>query len=157
VPGLIERLTGGLIVSCQPVVGGPLDRPEFVVGFARAAEASGAAGCVSRGSPTFAPCAPRPRLADHRYRQAGGAASPVFITPEIADAAALAEAGADIMPSTRRRGRRPASVADLLAAVHGRQARHGGCRDAADAEAAVAVDIDIIGHHPVRLHRRADP
>src|SRR5215468_84091 len=46
---LLERLTGQLIVSCQPVVGGPLDRPDFVVGFARAAEASGAAGLRIEG------------------------------------------------------------------------------------------------------------
>jgi putative N-acetylmannosamine-6-phosphate epimerase len=40
----LDRLNRSLIVSCQPVPGGPMDRPEMVVGFALAALAGGAAG-----------------------------------------------------------------------------------------------------------------
>jgi len=33
----LKRLAGGLIVSCQPVIGGPMDRPDIVAAFALAA------------------------------------------------------------------------------------------------------------------------
>ncbi|NHN21061.1 N-acetylmannosamine-6-phosphate 2-epimerase, partial [Bacillus amyloliquefaciens] len=40
---------GGLIVSCQPVPGSPLDKPEIVAAMAQAAEQAGAAGLRIEG------------------------------------------------------------------------------------------------------------
>ena len=39
---LTDRLKGGLVVSCQPVPGGPFDDPASVVRFALAAQNAGA-------------------------------------------------------------------------------------------------------------------
>ena len=47
--GLLDRLRGGLIVSCQPVPGGPMDRPDIVAAFALAALAGGAVGLRIEG------------------------------------------------------------------------------------------------------------
>lgn len=46
---LLERLKDGLVVSCQPVDHGPLDRPDFVAAMARAAVSAGAAGLRIEG------------------------------------------------------------------------------------------------------------
>jgi len=111
----IERLTGGLIVSCQPVIGGSLDRPEFVVGFARAAEASGAAGLRIEGLANLRAVRAATALPIIGIVKRPVPASPVFITPERSDVAALAEAGADIIAFDATVRPRPESVKDLLA------------------------------------------
>ena len=46
---LTARLQGGLIVSCQPVPGGPFDTVDAVAAYARVAEAGGAVGLRVEG------------------------------------------------------------------------------------------------------------
>jgi len=48
-PGASRSLSAGLIVSCQPVRGGPLDDPAIVAALVRAAEAGGAIGIRVEG------------------------------------------------------------------------------------------------------------
>jgi N-acetylmannosamine-6-phosphate 2-epimerase / N-acetylmannosamine kinase len=145
-PVLIERLTGELIVSCQPVVGGPLDRPEFVVGFARAAEAGGAAGLRIEGLANLRAVRAATALPIIGIVKRQIPSSPVFITPEPADVAALAEAGADIVAFDATRRPRPTSVKDLLAAVHGAgKLAMADVASVAEAEAAVRAGTDIVG------------
>ena len=47
---MLERLRGRLVVSCQPVPGGPMDRPEIVSALGLAALAGGAAGLRVEGA-----------------------------------------------------------------------------------------------------------
>src|SRR5262245_38268309 len=91
----LKALRGRLIVSCQPVVGGPMDRPEIVVAYARAALAGGAAGLRIEGIANLAAVRPVTKAPIIGLVKRTVPASPVFITPEIADVAALARAGAD--------------------------------------------------------------
>lgn len=46
---ILQQIRGRLVVSCQPVTGGPMDRPETVAAFALAALADGAAGLRVEG------------------------------------------------------------------------------------------------------------
>jgi N-acylglucosamine-6-phosphate 2-epimerase len=46
--GLLEKLRGGLIVSCQAEGDDPFNQPEFIALFARAAEMGGAAAIRAR-------------------------------------------------------------------------------------------------------------
>ena len=46
---VLERLRGGLVVSCQPVDDGPMNRPEIVTAMAQAAVAGGAVGLRIEG------------------------------------------------------------------------------------------------------------
>ena len=46
---LLDRLRGGLIVSCQPVPGGPLDRPDITAATALAVLDGGACGLRIEG------------------------------------------------------------------------------------------------------------
>ena len=117
--GLIERLTGQLIVSCQPVVDGPLDRPDFVVGFALAAEASGAAGLRIEGLANLRAVRAATGLPIIGIVKRQIPSSPVFITPELADVPAIAAAGADIIAFDATLRPRPVSVEAMTAAIHG--------------------------------------
>jgi N-acetylmannosamine-6-phosphate 2-epimerase/N-acetylmannosamine kinase len=143
---LIERLRGSLIVSCQPVVGGPLDRPDIVVGFALAALASGAAAVRIEGiaNVTAVRAATDAPIIGLVKRDFPG--TTVRISAILADIDALATAGADIIAFDATAYPRPVPAADLLAAIH----RHGrkamaDISTAAEANAAARLGADLVG------------
>ena len=72
--------------------------------------------------------------------------SDVFITPRVADVAALADAGADIIAIDATRRTRSVTVRELIAAVHDRGAlAMADIADVGDASAAMAAGADIVG------------
>jgi N-acylglucosamine-6-phosphate 2-epimerase len=93
----LERMRGGLVVSVQAAPGSPLAAPEHLAAIARAVEAGGAVGIRTEGvaavrAITEAVSVPVIGLVK---RQTAG--TDVYITPDIADAIAVAEAGADLV------------------------------------------------------------
>lgn len=142
----IETLKNGLIVSCQPVKGGAMDKAEMVVGFALAAIDGGAAGL---------------RIESADYVAAVRAAtdkpiiglvkrdlddSPVRITPWLADVDALAAAGADIIAYDATQRSRPVATRALIDRIHahGRIAM-ADCSIISDARQALAEGAEIVG------------
>jgi N-acylglucosamine-6-phosphate 2-epimerase len=141
-----QKLRNGLIVSCQPVKGGPMDTAPIVVAFALAALDGGAQGL---------------RIESAEYVRAVRAATdrpiiglvkrdldsfPVRITPLVEDVNDLAEAGADIIAYDATLRERPVATADLITCIHG----HGrlamaDCATIEDAQAALAEGADIVG------------
>lgn len=106
-----------LIVSCQPVSGGPLDRPEIVIGFALAAEAGGARGLRIEGIERVvavrkATSLPIIGIAKRDLPELG-----MRITPSLEDVAALADAGADIIAFDATARPHPIAPADLCEAI----------------------------------------
>lgn len=144
---MLSALADGLIVSCQPVTGGALDRPEIVAAFALAAEAGGARGLRIEGLANLRAVRAVTTLPIIGLIKRIDPETPIIITATPADARDLAEAGADIVAfdATLRPGRR-ASVAALVDAVHA-----AGClamadiATLADAEAALGAGADIVG------------
>lgn len=145
-PSPVERTLGGLIVSCQPVVGGPMDRLDMIVGFALAAEAGGAAGLRIEGVANVRGVRAMTRLPIIGIVKRAEPGTPVIITSRPEDVHALAEAGADIIAFDATDRTRPASTMELLAAVRraGRQSM-ADCASFADARAAAAAGVDVIG------------
>ena len=142
----LAALRRRLIVSCQPVRGGPLDTPATVAGFALAALDGGASGLRIES------------VDDVRAVRAVTAApiiglvkrdlddSPVRITPSPADVEALADAGADIIAFDATRRPRPATVRDLVAAIHARGLKAmADCALLDDAGQALAAGADAVG------------
>lgn len=143
---LPEVLKNSLIVSCQPVPGGPMDSAEMVVGFALAALAAGATAL---------------RIESVDYLRAVRAAtsapivgivkrdltdSEVRITPWLSDAEALADAGADIVAFDATARSRPASVVDLVTLIKSRgKLTMADCSSIEDARAALAAGVDFVG------------
>lgn len=139
-------LRGGLVVSCQPVEGGPLDDDDVVCRLARAAVDGGAAGLRVAGA--------------SRVRRVRGAVevpvigivkrdlkdSAVRITPHLQDVQDLLDAGADVIAVDATQRARPVPVQALLAAIRGGGAvamADASCLE--DARAAQALGFDIVG------------
>jgi N-acetylmannosamine-6-phosphate 2-epimerase/N-acetylmannosamine kinase len=143
---LKDVLKNALIVSCQPVPGGPMDDSQYVVGFALAAVASGASGL---------------RIESARYVAAVRAAtdapiiglikrdlddSPVRITPFQHDVTALADAGADIIAFDATDRIRPVRIEDLAQAVRDAgKLSMADCSCVEDARRALAAGVDFVG------------
>ncbi|MDP1730742.1 MAG: putative N-acetylmannosamine-6-phosphate 2-epimerase [Devosia sp.] len=141
-----EVLKQALIVSCQPVPGGPMDNTEMVTGFALAALNAGATAL---------------RIESIAYLRAVRAATnapivgiikrdlpdtAVRITPWLSDAEALADAGADIVAFDATDRPRPASIQDLTRVVKARaKLVMADCSCLDDARAALAAGVDFVG------------
>jgi putative N-acetylmannosamine-6-phosphate epimerase len=134
-----------LVVSCQPVVGGPLDHDDMVVAMARAAEIGGARALRIEGIRRVA-----------KVRQAvkipvigivKRADQPrVYITPFPEDMQALAEAGADIVAFDATDRVRQVSVAELIA--YGKSiglTLMSDCSNLKEAQTAARLGCDIMG------------
>ncbi|MFM7530887.1 MAG: N-acetylmannosamine-6-phosphate 2-epimerase [Rubrivivax sp.] len=139
-------LRGGLVVSCQPVEGGPLDDDEVVCRLAQAAVAGGAAGLRVAGAERVARVRDAVAVPVIGIVKRDLDTSPVRITPLLEDVRALLAAGADVVAVDATARVRPVAVTVLLAAI-----REGGAVSMADAScledglAAQALGFDIVG------------
>ena len=95
--GLLTRLRGGLIVSCQALPAEPLFGAEIMARMAAAA-AEGGAVAIRAGSPAdvaaIRAAVALPLIGLWKVNVSG---SDVYITPRVSDAVAIAGAGADII------------------------------------------------------------
>lgn len=134
-----------LIVSCQPVVGGALDRDDIVVALAQAAVSGGANAVRIEGITRV-----------HAVKAAvnvpviGIVKRPkeprVYITPYLEDVDALAEAGADIIAFDATQRPRPVSISALIERGHNhKRVMMADCATAADAANAASLGCEIVG------------
>jgi putative N-acetylmannosamine-6-phosphate epimerase len=142
----LSRLDRKLIVSCQPVPGGPMDRADIVAAFALAALDGGAAGLRIESAAYVSAvravtAAPIIGLVKRDLTD-----SPVRITPSLEDVTALSQSGADIIAFDATDRTRPVPVANIIAAIHGAgRLAMADCSIASDAETALAAGADIVG------------
>ncbi|MCB8881113.1 putative N-acetylmannosamine-6-phosphate 2-epimerase [Acidisoma cellulosilytica] len=142
---VLAPLRGGLIVSCQPVTGGPLDETAFVVALAQAVLGEGAVGLRIEGvARVAAVCAAvtRPVIGIVKVDLPD---SPVRITPRLSDIDGLVRAGAPIIAFDATDRHRPVPVAEMIALIHA----HGAIAMAdvstvAEGEAAAAAGAEIL-------------
>jgi N-acylglucosamine-6-phosphate 2-epimerase len=119
----LQQLNGGLVVSCQARWDNPLHGPEFMSAMAMAAVQGGAVGIRADGPLDIA-----------AIRAAVGPAIPVigiakveqpngelFITPSVASAREVIEAGAKLVALDGTPRRRPGgeTLENVVAAIHG--------------------------------------
>ncbi|WP_415234532.1 N-acetylmannosamine-6-phosphate 2-epimerase [Pseudorhodobacter sp.] len=142
----LDTLRGGLVVSCQPVDDGPMDRPEIVAAMAAAAVAGGAAGVRIEGAANLAATRSLVSVPIIGILKRDLADSPVRITPYLADVQALADAGADIIAYDATDRPRPETTVAILAAIHAAGAlAMADCSSLADGKRALAEGAAIIG------------
>lgn len=139
-------MSGGLVVSCQPVSGGPLDHDECVVRLAQAAIDGGAAAVRLEGASRVALAKMRlnaPVIGIVKRDLPGFA---VRITPREPDVDALVEAGADIVAFDATMRERPVAVGDLVDRIHAAsRVAMADCATLQDALHAVECGCDIVG------------
>lgn len=137
---------GGLVVSCQPVSGGPLDHDECVVRLAHAAIDGGAAAVRLEGASRVALAKTRlsaPVIGIVKRDLAGFA---VRITPYEQDVDALVEAGADIVAFDATMRDRPVPVGRLIDRIHAAsRVAMADCATLPDALQAIKCGCDIVG------------
>lgn len=142
----LQRLKGGLIASCQPVDGGPMDRPEIVAAMAQAAVAGGAVGLRIEGIDNLRAVRPVVDVPIIGIVKTDLRDSPVRITVHMDDVLALADAGADFIAYDATPRARPSAREDVLAAILacGRLAM-ADCATLEDGRVALAAGAAIIG------------
>ena len=143
---MFAALAGRLVVSCQPVDGGPMDDDATVVRMAQAAAAGGAAALRVQGALRLALIRQAVALPLVGIVKRALPDSPVCITPELHDIHALLAAGADVVAVDVTDRPRPVPVVQLLAAIHGGGAvAMADASNAQDAMAAWRLGFDIVG------------
>lgn len=143
---IIDRLTGGLVVSCQAYPGEPMRDPRTMAQIARAAVIGGAAGIRLQGLDDIGEASDLdvPVIGLWKDGKDG-----VFITPTLAHARAVADAGADIVAIDGTRRPRPDGLT-LAETIAGLRETHdvlvmADCGSLEDALAAEAAGADILG------------
>lgn len=141
----IEVLKGKLIVSCQPVSHGPMDRVEIVVAMAQAAVAGGASGLRIEGVENVRAVSAVLSVPIVGIVKRDLEETPVRITPFEEDVHALAGAGARIIAVDATDRVRPVAVAALLNAIHKAGCiAMADCATEADGVAAAALGFEIV-------------
>jgi N-acylglucosamine-6-phosphate 2-epimerase len=145
----VQLLQGGLVVSCQAPVDSPLHKPKIIAAIAQAAVNQGALG-VRIDTPAHVQavrqqiCAPIIGL--WKQQRSG---FEVYITPQFEDAAAIADAGADIIAidATLRDRPNTETVASLIEQIHQNLGKPvmADVDTLAAAIAAAAAGADLIG------------
>lgn len=146
---VIEALNHGLIVSCQAPVDSPLHDPVVIAAIAQASVNQGAVG-VRIDTPAHIIAVRQqvkvPIIGLWKQQLPG---YEVYITPQFGHAAAIAEAGADIIAIDATLRNRPESetVASLVAQIHNQLGRPvmADVDTIAAAVAAQAAGADIMG------------
>jgi N-acylglucosamine-6-phosphate 2-epimerase len=144
----VKQVRHQLIVSCQALPGEPLFGAEIMARMAVAAVEGGAAAIRANGAADIRAIRAAIKLPIIGLYKDDSPNYPVYITPTLDHARAVAEAGADIIAidATARPRPQPGSLADFIAAIH----QETGCPVLADiatlAEglAAEAAGADLI-------------
>ena len=95
--GPLERMRSGLVVSVQAAPGSPLAAPEHLAALARAVEVGGAVGIRTEGVEAIRAIRAKVEVPVIGLIKRQTQGTDVYITPDIADALAVAEAGADLV------------------------------------------------------------
>ncbi|MFN0119499.1 MAG: N-acetylmannosamine-6-phosphate 2-epimerase [Blastocatellia bacterium] len=119
-PDVIEKLRGGLIVSCQAPAESPLCDPYIIAAFALTAAQYGAAGVRINSAAHVAAVRRRVSVPIIGIEKVVSDESEVYITPTFDVAARLAESGADIiaLDATRRPRPREETLETLIRRIH---------------------------------------
>lgn len=137
---------GGLIVSCQPVPGSPLDKPDIVAAMALAAVQAGAVAVRIEGIENLKATRALISVPIIGIVKRDLSDSPVRITPYLDDVDALAQAGADIIAFDGTDRVRPTAVAEIIARIHHHQRlAMADCSSQQDAADCHRLGADIIG------------
>lgn len=143
---MLDRLRGGLIVSCQPVDDGPMDRVDIIVAMAMAAVAGGAVGLRIEGTDNLAAVRRAVSVPLIGIVKRDLADSPVRITALEEDVDALVESDADIVAYDATSRLRPVPARAICERILSRNAlAMADCATLADGRNACAQGARILG------------
>lgn len=142
---LLTSLRGKIIVSCQPVVSGPMDSAYIISSQAQAAKFGGAGGLRVEGAPNVCAVAMACDLPLVGLVKRDLENSPVRITPFLQDVDSLTANGAEIVAFDATQRERPEPTANIIQRIHGAGAiAMADCSTLDDARRAVDQGADIV-------------
>lgn len=142
----LDVLRGALVVSCQPVTGGPMDRPDIVAAFALAALDGGARGLRIEGIENLRAVRAVTAAPVIGLIKCDLPTTPVRITPLPEQVDALIAAGANIVAFDATDRVRPVPCGELVARIHaGGALAMADCATFNDGRAAAALGCDVLG------------
>lgn len=142
----LAGLRGEIVVSCQPVVGGPMDNTAMVTSLGLAAESGGAAGLRIEGVESVGSLSKVTSLPIIGITKRTITDSPVQITPYIDDVDALVGAGASIIAYDATRRERPVPTNKIVKQIHELGAlAMADCACIEDSQQALSEGADILG------------
>jgi putative N-acetylmannosamine-6-phosphate epimerase len=143
---LLLRLKNRIIVSCQPIVDGPMDSTPIITAMGLAAECGGAAGLRIEGVESVRSVANASSLPIIGIVKRTLTDSPVVISPLIEDVDGLADAGASIIAYDATQRDRPVPTAAIVKRIHelGMLAM-ADCARIEDGQQALAEGAEILG------------
>lgn len=146
-PSVVERIRGGLIVSCQAYPGEPMRDPDTMRRVAQAAVAGGAAALRLQGIEDIRQTVVAVDVPVVGLWKDG--ADGVFITPTLDHARSVARAGAGVVALDGTRRPRPdgRTLAETIAALRGEHdvLVMADCGSVEDAVAAEEAGADLLG------------
>lgn len=144
--GVLGRLRGRLVVSCQANPDSPLRDPYIISRLALAAELGGAAGLRIQGFGDVEAVRAVTRLPLIGLTKTDRQDTEVYITPTAAEAVRLAELGAEIVALDATLRPRPEPLAEMFSAVHGAGALvMADISTLEEARAALEAGADLVG------------
>lgn len=139
IPARLHALYRTVVISCQAGPDSPLNSPEMIAALAQSAERGGAAGFRVDGPENVAAVRARSALPIIGINKQIRTGYDVFITPTLASALAVVEAGADIvaLDGTQRERPEGEQLGHIIARLH--EARVPVMADIATVEEGVAA------------------
>jgi N-acylglucosamine-6-phosphate 2-epimerase len=142
----LDTLRGGLVASCQPVAGSPMDRTDIITAMARSAESGGASAVRIEGVENVAAVRSVINVPVIGIVKYVSTSSPVCITPRIADAQALVRAGADIVAFDATSRVRDEPLEPIIDYLHTQDvALMADCSSVLDVRRVLALGVHIVG------------
>ena len=116
----LERLRGGLVVSCQAQANNPLHGPAMMAAMARSAVKGGAVGIRANGAADVAAIREAVEVPILGINKIADSRGQVFITPTAASAAEVISAGASLVALDGTTRPRPGgeTLANLIEVIH---------------------------------------
>jgi len=143
---ILAGLKNKVIVSCQPVVGGPMDNTALITSLGLAAECGGAAGLRIEGAESVRSLAKVSALPIIGIIKRALSDSPVRITPLVDDVDALSDAGASIIAYDATQRDRPAPTAKIVERIRNLgMLAMADCARIDDGHQALAEGAQILG------------
>ena len=142
---ILRKIKSKLIVSCQPVVGGPLDNESSILSIAEASVEGGAAGLRINDKKNVYNVKKKISIPVIGIKKRTIKNSSVIITPLEEDIKSLADSGADIIAFDATFRKRPVEIARLIDLIHNKNCiAMADCSNIHEALNASNLGADIV-------------
>jgi len=142
---ILKKIKSKLIVSCQPVVGGPLDNEDSILSIAEASVDGGAVGLRINDQQNVYNVKKKLNVPVIGIKKRKIKNSNIIITPLSEDINSLADSGADIIAFDATFRERPVEIATLIDLIHKKKCiAMADCSNIEEALNASNLGADIV-------------